>query len=92
MNEIICHAWFSPTQHEITKNNIYYVTTDFNCVQVTELSEERKISHFKDAIYLGKVYDHGIYKDYKETCTEEEKLALINKKKELYIKEKTNIN
>ena len=34
MSEQIYHAWFSPTQHEITKQNIFYVTTEFNCVQV----------------------------------------------------------
>jgi hypothetical protein len=84
VKEIICHAWFSPTQYEITKQNIFYVTTEFNCVQVTEITEERNYSNFKDAKYLGQVYDHGIYKEYTEICTEEEKLALIAKKKELY--------
>jgi hypothetical protein len=86
MKEIICHAWFSPTQYEKTKQNIFYVTTDFNCVQITEITEERNFSHFNDAVYLGQVYDHGIYKDYNEICSEEEKSALIEIKKELYNK------
>ena len=84
MKETICHAWYSPTQYEITKQNIFYVTIDFNCVQVTEISEERTLSHFNDAVYLGQVYDHGIYKDYTETCSDEEKSVLVEKKKELY--------
>ena len=86
MKETICYAWYSPTQHEITKQNIFYVTIDFNCVQVTEISEERTLSHFNDAVYLGQIYDHGIYKDYTETCSDEEKSALVEKKKELYKK------
>ena len=84
MKEIICHAWFSPTQYEITKQNIFYVTTEFNCVQITEISEERNFSNFNDAVYLGQVYDHGLYKDYKQICSEEEKSALVEKKKQLY--------
>jgi hypothetical protein len=84
MSEQIYHAWFSPTQHEITKKNIFYVTTEFNCVQVTEITEERTFSHFNDAVYLGQVYDRGLYKDYTEICSEEEKLDLVEKKKKLY--------
>ena len=84
MKEKICHAWYSPTQHEITKRNIFYVTTEFNCVQVTEITEERTFSYFNDAVYLGQVYNYGLYKDYTETCSDEEKSALVEKKKELY--------
>lgn len=86
MKEIISHAWYSPSQYELTKQNIFYVTTEFTCVQVTEITEERTFSYFNDAVYLGQVYDHGIYKDYTESCSEEEKSALIEKKKELYKK------
>ena len=83
---IINNLQFLVEPHELTKQNIFYVTTEFTCVQVTEITEERTFSHFNDAVYLGQVYDHGIYKDYKEFCSEEEKSALIEKKKELYKK------
>lgn len=82
MEEKICHAWFSQKQYKIINRNLFYVTIDFNCVQVTEISEEGTDSYFDDAVYLGMVYDHGIYKN----CSDEEKYALIEKKKHLYNK------